>query len=145
MNRIKRLWIMFRLLFFSHGIQAAQYLRKKHIFREMGGDCSWHSKKIPSEPQNVSLGRNVHVASNCTFITHDIISDMFWKNPRYSSFVIPWHTGTIMIHDDVVIGANSTILYDVEIGENSIIAAGSVVTKNVPSGEIWGGGYQLIA
>ena len=40
---------------------------------------------------------------------------------------------------DVWIGRNSTIMRGVSIGDGSIIAAGSVLTKSVPSGEIWGG------
>lgn len=43
------------------------------------------------------------------------------------------------IGKDVWIGRNSTIIRGVEIGAGSIIAAGSVLTKSVPSGEIWGG------
>ena len=38
-----------------------------------------------------------------------------------------------------MIGADSTIMYDVKIGPNAIIAAGSVVTKDVPEGTIVGG------
>ena len=45
----------------------------------------------------------------------------------------------IMIQDNVFIGAHSTILKGVTIGRNSIIGASSVVTKNVPSNEIWAG------
>ena len=35
------------------------------------------------------------------------------------------------------IGANSTILPGIEIGQNSFIGAGSVVTKNIPANEMW--------
>ena len=35
------------------------------------------------------------------------------------------------------IGANSTILPGITIGENALIGAGSVVTKDVPAGEVW--------
>jgi len=45
----------------------------------------------------------------------------------------------VVIEDNVFIGANSTILKGVTIGRNSIIGSGSVVTKNVPSNEIWAG------
>jgi len=45
----------------------------------------------------------------------------------------------VIIEDDVFIGAYSTILKGVTIGARSIIAAGSVVTKSVPSDELWGG------
>ena len=45
----------------------------------------------------------------------------------------------IVIQDDVWCGANVTILKGVTIGYGAIIAAGSIVTKNVPPCEIWGG------
>lgn len=40
---------------------------------------------------------------------------------------------------NVSIGSNSTILGDVELGDGSLIGAGSVVTKDVPPGQIWAG------
>lgn len=45
----------------------------------------------------------------------------------------------IVIKIGAFIGAHSIILKGVTIGENSIIGAGSVVTKDIPSNEIWGG------
>jgi acetyltransferase-like isoleucine patch superfamily enzyme len=48
-------------------------------------------------------------------------------------------TSPVTIADGVFIGAHSIILKGVSIGENSIIGAGSVVTRSVPSNQIWGG------
>jgi acetyltransferase-like isoleucine patch superfamily enzyme len=48
-------------------------------------------------------------------------------------------TGTIIIGDDVFIGANTIVLKGVSIGNRSIIGAGSIVTKDIPSDEIWAG------
>ena len=45
----------------------------------------------------------------------------------------------ITIEDDVWIGANSTICAGVTIGQGSVIAAGSVVNKDIPKGVIAGG------
>lgn len=47
--------------------------------------------------------------------------------------------GNIIIHDDVWIGSNSVICSGVEIGQGAIIAAGAIVTKNVPPYAIVGG------
>lgn len=47
--------------------------------------------------------------------------------------------GKIEIHSNVFVGAGATIMYNVTIGENVIVAPGAVVTKDVPSGTIVGG------
>lgn len=51
----------------------------------------------------------------------------------------PNETAPITIEDDVWIASNVTILKGVNIGKGAVIAANSVVNKNVPSYEIWGG------
>ncbi len=48
-------------------------------------------------------------------------------------------TRPIIIKRNAFIGGGSTLLKGVIIGENSIVAAGSVVGKNIPDNEIWGG------
>jgi acetyltransferase-like isoleucine patch superfamily enzyme len=45
----------------------------------------------------------------------------------------------VIIEDNVFIGAHSTILKGVVIGQNSVVGACSVVTKSIPSNQIWAG------
>lgn len=45
----------------------------------------------------------------------------------------------IIIHNNVFVGAKSIVLKGVEIGENSVVGAGSVVTKSIPANQIWAG------
>ena len=47
--------------------------------------------------------------------------------------------GCIEIFDNVFIGSHSVIMYDTKIGPNVIVAAGSVVTKDIPPGSVVGG------
>ena len=49
------------------------------------------------------------------------------------------HYGCIEIMDNVFVGSNTTILSNVRIGPNAIVAAGSVVTKDIPANSIVGG------
>ena len=49
------------------------------------------------------------------------------------------NVGCIDIKDNVFIGSNSTILPDVTIGSNTIIAAGSLVNKSIPGNGVYGG------
>lgn len=45
----------------------------------------------------------------------------------------------VIIEDNAFIGARSIILKGVTIGMNSVVGAGSVVTKSIPANEIWAG------
>lgn len=47
--------------------------------------------------------------------------------------------GRVRIGNNVFVGACSIILPGISVGDNSIIGGGSVVTKNVPSNEVWAG------
>ena len=138
-RKLRKLWLIFQITVFHPGIYAGKYLKASGIFGEFGDDCAWHTKNLPSEPELIKIHNNVHVAANVRFITHDVICDMFNRHPVYKENA-PWpfYKGEIEIFDNCMIGANSTIMYDTKIGPNAIIAAGAVVTKNVPAGEIWG-------
>ncbi len=72
----------------------------------------------------IILGNNVALGPNVT---------LFGAGHDISSLALPDTAGNIVIKDYVWIGGNSTILYGVTIGEGAVIAAGSVVTKNVES------------
>jgi UDP-2-acetamido-3-amino-2,3-dideoxy-glucuronate N-acetyltransferase len=77
----------------------------------------------------ITIEDNVFVGPNVTF-TND-------KYPRSKKY--PDEFQPILIKKGASIGANSTILGGVNIGENSMIGAGSLVTKMVPDGELWFG------
>ena len=49
------------------------------------------------------------------------------------------YLGKVTIGKDAFIGMNSLIVNSVEIGEGAVVAAGSVVTRDIPAWEIWGG------
>lgn len=77
----------------------------------------------------ICIGDNVFIGPNATF-TNDTYPRS--KNPD-------WIKKNITIEKGATIGANSTILPGTVIGEKAMIGAGSVVTKDVPAGELWVG------
>ena len=79
---------------------------------------------------SISIGKNVAIASNVT------IRDSDNKARETGSRI---SHGPIIIGDDVWIGMNSTILKNVRVGDGAIIAAGSVVTRDVPARALVGG------
>lgn len=121
--------------------KRTKWLKKKNVFYHMGENCYYHTRDIPSEPYLLSIHNNVRIAANVRFITHDTISVMVNKIPNSieENGRMKYYIGNIEILDNVMIGANSTILYNTKIGANAIVAAGSVVTKDVPEGTIVGG------
>ena len=75
------------------------------------------------------LEDSVFIGANVTF-TNDVY-------PRSKNE--DWTLMKTIVRKGATIGAGSTILPGIEIGENAMVEAGSVVTKNIPSGEVWAG------
>lgn len=119
--------------------KKAEVIKKSHIFKEFGNNCYWHPIWLPTEPNLISIGDNVTVSADVRFYEHDLIRMMFDNDDEYYGPYIDYYTGPITVEENVVIGARSVILYNVTIGRNSVIAAGSVVTKDVPPYSIVGG------
>lgn len=89
--------------------------------------------------KEIVIGDNVLIGGNTVIYDTDFHSLDY--NLRRNSGENPDFTlkSTVVIEDNVFIGAHVTILKGVIIGKNSIVAACSVVTKNIPRNEIWGG------
>lgn len=54
------------------------------------------------------------------------------------------HTAPVLIQDNVWIGMNAIILKGVTIGENSVVAAGAVVTRSVPANSVMAGNPAVL-
>lgn len=94
-------------------------------------------RKIPLYPKLIKLGNNVWIASDVKLVTHDVIHSMLnnWKHKTKFNE----NMGFIDIGDNVFIGANSIILPNVKIKSNTVIAAGSVVSKSLEGNGVYGG------
>lgn len=121
--------------------RRTDFLKKSGIFAEFGDHCYYCCRKIPEEPYLVKLHNNVVIAANVNFITHDVINDMLARKigAAPGGQLSEYYMDTIEVFDNVAIGSDVTILYGTKIGPNAIVAAGSVVTKDVPEGTVVGG------
>ncbi|PGM54631.1 sugar O-acetyltransferase [Bacillus sp. AFS053548] len=139
-----------------NNINVESFERKEEILKELFGSIGVN----PSIEHNFhcDLGFNIHVGDhfyagyNCTILDMAEVKignncmigpnvgiytaghSIEPKNRNKSGYAIPIHIG-----DDVWIGGSCTILPGITIGDNSIVAAGSVVTKDVPSNTIVAG------
>lgn len=128
---------MLKIFLHRDGYKRAAYLKKIGYFMSMGEHVYLQPWNFGTEPHLISFGDNVHVASNVTFINHDITSMMFRHMDKEHSYRM--REGRIDIGNNVFIGSNSTVLYDVTIGDNVIIGAGSLVNRDIPSGSVAAG------
>ena len=97
---------------------------------------------------NVVIGDNVKIQNNVSVYDGVIIENNVFVGPSvvFTNVKLPKslepvnknYTKTI-IRKGVTLGANSTIICGIEIGENAFIGAGSVVTKDVPPNTMWYG------
>src|SRR5262249_1123441 len=80
----------------------------------------------------VEIGRDVMMGPDVTILTQD---HRMLPDGRYDGFEV----GKVTIEDEAWIGARVVILKGVRIGRNAIVAAGAIVTKDVPPYAIVGG------
>lgn len=105
---------------------------------EIGDNFGMSSSTIVAH-NSVKIGDDVKIGGNVVIYDtdfHSLISNERNAIPELKSNI---KTAPVSIGNNVFIGAHSTILKGVTIGHSSIIGAGSVVTKDIPENEIWGG------
>lgn len=103
----------------------------------IGNHCGISNAAFCSS-SSITIGNNVLIGGGVKIYDTDFHSldytkrvDIVNDNDR--------KTAPVVINDDAFIGAGTIILKGVQIGERSIVAAGSVVCKNIPADEVWGG------
>ena len=138
-SKLKRIFTILRLWTISTAKKRAEYLKKKKIFGHIGNNVLIQTRKLPLYPNLVFIHDNVKIASNVEFITHDIIYKML--NDKFLAWGGQFieKVGCIEILNNVFIGSNTTILYNIRIGNNVIIGAGSLVTNDIPDNCVYAG------
>ncbi|MBI3379829.1 transferase [Candidatus Gottesmanbacteria bacterium] len=117
----------------GHGV----LIREKN---QIGDDVSVGSHSTIEH--HVKIGNKVRIHSNTFIPEYTIIKDKVWIGPcvvitnAYHPNSKPKCLKGVTIKSGAIIGANVTLLPGIIIGDNSFIGAGSVVTQNVPNGEI---------
>lgn len=132
--------------------------RLKKNLLSCGDKVFIHPSVKVADPQLVSIGNNCHFQNDCklfgcgggieigegTIFSHEI--QIFARNHYYDGDdlkLLPYDERftfkKVVIGKYVWIGARSTIMPGVTVGDGAVIAAGSVVTKDVPSCAVVGG------
>lgn len=132
---ITRLWYRIHIHLYTEYTVADFYRTTFGV--NIGKNCRIMDRRIGlfgGEPYLIEVGNNVTFAEDVKLITHDGgVGVLRKEHPGINVF------GVIKINNNCFIGVNSTIMPNVEIGENSIIGAGSIVNKDVPSNTVVAG------
>ncbi|MBU3078401.1 acyltransferase [Sphingomonas quercus] len=112
----------------------AEYLRRHGGFQSIGERCSILNTTAFLDPAYVRIGNNVHFAA-CTLIGHD--GSVGMMEAAYGVRIDA--VGKIDIRDNVFIGHQAIIMPGVTIGPDAVVAAGAVVTRDVPPDSIVAG------
>ncbi len=114
-------------------------------YAKIGSNCNICANVIIEN--EVKIGNNVTIKSGVQLWDGVTVEDnvfigpnVTFTNDRYPRSKNPnWEQKETIIKTGASIGANSTILPGITIGEHAMIGAGSVVTKDIPAKEVWVG------
>jgi acetyltransferase-like isoleucine patch superfamily enzyme len=129
---MKKIFQKIKALYNAKTMDNITYARKIGV--SIGDNCRIYTRRWGSEPWLISVGNKVTITNGVRFINHDgstwLISDERGRRQLYRK---------ITIGNNVFIGMDCIILPGVKIEDNVIVAAGSVVTKSIPSNSVVGG------
>ncbi|MCC5891051.1 acyltransferase [Exiguobacterium sp.] len=109
---------------FFPSVKAKRWLYRTFLGMDIGPYSALALMVTPDVmfPERISIGRNTVVGFNTTILCHEYLVDEY-------------RIGDVRIGDDVLIGANVTILPGVTIGDRAVVGAGAVVHRDVLPGE----------
>lgn len=89
-----------------------------------------------AEPHLTEIGENVWLTAGTLLLNHDGAIAMLNRAGRTDLVNV---VGRIVIEDDVFVGTRAVVMPGVRIGRGSVVAAGALVTRDVPPGSVVGG------
>lgn len=118
--------------------KICNYKTRADILRSLGVVIGENSEIYPSvnfgsEPYLIEIGNNVRITDNVKLTTYD---GEIWALLNNGKLKNADRFGKIVVGNNVHIGIDSIIMPGVHIGDNVIIGAGSIVTRDIPSNTV---------
>jgi len=119
----------------ANPVRLCTFTRTGRIVLEDG--CGMSGTSITARSKTIRIGRNAMFGPDCMVVDSDF-HDPWPPSARQTNPGLE-RDADVYIGENVWIGARSIILKGVTIGENSIVAAGSVVTRSIPPNSLAAG------
>lgn len=126
--KVMKNFVVIQAARYSPSLRLKNWLYRTFLRMEVGEQTAFALMVMPDVmfPERIKVGRNTVIGYNTTILAHEYLIDEY-------------RLGDVHIGDNVLIGANSTILPGVTIGEGAIVSAATLVHKDVPAGSFVGG------
>ncbi|WP_050616407.1 acyltransferase [Bacillus testis] len=126
--KVVRNFIVIQLARYTPFLSVKNWLYRTFLGMKVGDQTSFALMVMLDVmfPEKISVGTNTVIGYNTTILAHEYL-------------IKEYRLGEVYIGNEVMIGANSTILPGITIGDGAIVAAGTVVHKNVAPGTFVGG------
>jgi acetyltransferase-like isoleucine patch superfamily enzyme len=126
--KVVRNFIVIQLARYTPFLGMKNWLYRTFLRMKVGDETSFALMVMLDVmfPEKISVGRNTVIGYNTTILAHEYL-------------IKEYRLGSVVIGSEVMIGANSTILPGVAIGDGAIVSAGTLVHKDVPPGCFVGG------
>ena len=115
-----------RKLRLRYGSQRGRMRILRQMGVRLGKGCRIYTTNFGSEPWLIRIGNRVCISNDVTFVNHHLNWPFQEKYDSLTGF------DTIDIRDNCQVGVGVLLLPGITIGPNSMVGAGSVVTKDVP-------------
>lgn len=126
--KVVKNFIFIQISRYTPFVRVKNWIFRTFLRMEVGDQTAFALMVMPDImfPELISVGRNSIIGYNTTILAHEYLIEEY-------------RLGKVIIGDNVMIGANSTLLPGITIGDNAVVAAGSLVNRDVPAGAFVGG------
>lgn len=120
--------IVIQLARYTPFLAMKNWLYRTFLRMDVGKQTAFALMVMPDTmfPEKISVGSNSIIGYNTTILAHEYL-------------IKEYRIGEVVIGSEVMVGANTTILPGVTIGDHAVISAATLVHKDVPAGAFVGG------
>ncbi|HFK1809237.1 TPA: DapH/DapD/GlmU-related protein [Bacillus cereus] len=131
--KVMKNFIIIQIARYTPVLSVKNWLYRTFLRMKVGKKTSFALMVMPDImfPEKITVGENSIIGYNTTLLAHEYL-------------IREYRLGEIVIGNEVMIGANVTILPGVKIGDGATVSAGTLVHRDVPSGAFVGGNPMRI-
>jgi len=131
--KVAKTFIVIQLARYTPFLSMKNWLYRTFLKMKIGDKTAFALMVMPDTmfPERIQVGSNTIIGYNTTILAHEYLIEEY-------------RLGDVIIGDRVMIGANSTILPGISIGDDAIVSAATLVNRDVPAGAFVGGNPMQI-